>query len=192
MRKFYTNKSRYHALANASAMLFLFFGIKVLAQDIAPDVVPTGGQVVAGSVTIHHDAPSATLNVNQTSQRAIVNWQKFDVGQNATVNFNQPNAQSSTLNKVATGSESKILGKINAPGEVILVNQSGVYFSQGSQVDVRGLVATTHNIANDDYLAGKHVYDRAGSTGRWLMMVKSRQGWTDMLPYLPQRLEMVA
>src|ERR1700761_4458887 len=67
----------------------------------APTQLPTGGAVAAGSANIQAGANGgAVLDVDQTSQRAVINWNTFNVGSAATVNFNQPNANSTTLNRV--------------------------------------------------------------------------------------------
>ncbi len=135
----------------------------------ASTALPTNGQVVAGTASISTDVSNASapvLNVNQASQRAVVNWQKFDVGADATVNFNQPNAQASTLNRISDPNPSKVFGKINAPGEVVLVNQAGVYFAPSASLDVGAVVATSHSINDDDYMAGRANFDRNGATGK--------------------------
>ena len=142
-----------------------------VSAETAPDVnaLPTNGQVVAGTANISTDNSNANapvLNVNQASQRAVVNWDKFDVGSAATVNFKQPNAQASTLNRVTDANPSKVFGKINAPGEVVLVNQAGVYFAPGASLDVGSVVATSHSISDADYMAGKNQFDRNGATGK--------------------------
>ncbi len=93
----------------------------------APTQLPTGGQVVGGAASIVQSG--ATLNVNQSSQRAAINWQTFNVGSSATVNFNQPSASSVTLNRVLDSNPSQIYGRINAPGQVFFTNPNGVYFS---------------------------------------------------------------
>ena len=64
----------------------------------APNQLPTGGQVVGGSANISQSG--ATMNINQSSQRAAINWQTFNVGASATVNFNQPSSNSVTLNRL--------------------------------------------------------------------------------------------
>ena len=66
---------------------------------VANNQLPTGGQVSAGQASISQTAN--TLTVNQTSQRAVVDWNTFNVGSQAQVHFQQPNAQSATLNRVA-------------------------------------------------------------------------------------------
>jgi large exoprotein involved in heme utilization and adhesion len=80
------------------ALAILLVPVCALAAGVAVDALPTGGQVVAGSATIA--STPANMSINQSSQRAVVNWQSFDVGANAQVNFNQPNAQAVTLNRV--------------------------------------------------------------------------------------------
>ena len=94
-----------------------------------------------------------------------MNWDSFNVGKDATVNFNQPNSSASTLNRISSGTPSQIYGKINAVGEVILQNTAGVYFSKSASLDVGSIAATTHSISNDDYNNGKYHFDRNGSTG---------------------------
>ncbi len=133
-------------------------------QPVAANQLPTGGQVNAGQASISQSG--STLNVNQTSQRAVVDWSTFNIGKDAVVNFQQPNAQSATLNRVMDTQPSQILGRITAPGSVILVNPEGVYFGKSSSVDVGGLVATTHNTTAQDFMSGLLKFSRNGSTGK--------------------------
>ena len=144
-----------------SMLAILSFSSAVLASDLAADALPTGGQVVAGQATISQSAN--TMNIDQTSQRAVVNWQSFNVGSNAQVNFNQPNAQAVTLNRVTGSGASQIDGAIRANGQVIIVNSNGVSFGKGAQVDAAAVVATTMNISNQDFMDGKHVYQGNGT-----------------------------
>src|SRR5690606_21328499 len=85
-----------------------------------PTELPTGGQVVGGSATI--GATGAVMNVDQTSQRAVIDWQSFNVGTAAQVNFNQPSSASATLNRVLDNNPSQIAGSITANGQVIISN----------------------------------------------------------------------
>ena len=57
----------------------------VYAAGPAPNQLPTGGQVVAGQASIAQTG-TATLNVNQSSQSAVVNWDTFNLGSAASVN----------------------------------------------------------------------------------------------------------
>nr|WP_255538135.1 YDG domain-containing protein [Polynucleobacter nymphae] len=122
--------------------------------------MPTGGKVVAGSATItsSQTATSATMNINQTSQRAVINWNTFNVGQNATVNFNQPNSGAVTLNRVTSASPSIVEGAIRANGQVMLVNPNGVNFGKGAEVHAAGVVASTLDINNKDFMEGRSTF----------------------------------
>ena len=134
----------------------------------ATNALPTGGVVSAGTASLSQagTTPAPVLNIHQSTPRAAINWNTFNIGQAATVNFNQPNAQSVTLNRVADHNPSQIFGKINATGQVYLVNPSGVYFSRTASVDVRGLVATTHSMSDTAFMAGGNTFLRNGATGR--------------------------
>jgi filamentous hemagglutinin family protein len=135
-----------------------------LAQAQVPAVhqLPTGGQVAAGVASIAQ--ANAVMGINQSSAKAVINWQTFDVGSQAKVNIVQPSSNSFLLNRVQTNSPSQIFGQINANGQVILVNPSGIYFSPTARVDVGGLVATTHSIADADFMAGSLKFNRNGAT----------------------------
>lgn len=127
----------------------------------APNARPAGGVVAAGSAAISQ-SPSTTT-ITQASQRAAVNWQSFDVGSQQTVQFRQPSASAMTLNRVAGPDPSRIAGKIDANGQVVLVNQSGVTFYKGAQVNTTGLMVSAVGITNPNFMAGKMVFDQPGN-----------------------------
>jgi filamentous hemagglutinin family protein len=129
----------------------------------ASNALPTGGQVVAGQAAISQSG--ATMTINQSSQRTAIDWQSFDIGSQAQVNFVQPGASAVALNRVVDGNPSQIFGHLTANGQVFLSNPSGVYFAPSASVNVGGLVATTHSISLDDFMAGKAKFVRNGSTG---------------------------
>jgi filamentous hemagglutinin family protein len=133
----------------------------------APTQLPTGGKVVAGSATISSNSASqsAVLDVDQTSQRAIINWNTFNLGSAAEVDFKQPGADSATLNRVLDSNPSQIFGRIEAPGQVFLLNPNGVYFGKSAIVDVGGLTASTQSLGDSDFMSGKITLTRGGSTG---------------------------
>ncbi|MGV2861852.1 filamentous hemagglutinin N-terminal domain-containing protein [Achromobacter sp. AGC39] len=123
---------------------------------------PTGGTVVGGAATIN-DRGNGTLDINQSSGKAIINWKDFSIGANETVNFRQPGGKSVTLNRVVGNDPSAIFGKLNANGTVMLVNPNGVVFGKGARIDVGGLVATTANISDKDFLAGNYKFNQAST-----------------------------
>ena len=126
--------------------------------------LPTGGKLVAGQATI---APRVnnTLTITQSSNRAAIDWQTFNVGSAARVNFIQPSSSAAILNRVLDPNPSQIFGRITANGQVFLTNSSGIYFSPTANVNVGALTATTHSISNDDFMAGRLNFTRNGATG---------------------------
>ena len=137
---------------------------------LAPPValqLPTGAQIGAGTVAIRQTqtATAAVMAIEQKSAQAIVNWQTFNVGANASVNITQPSSNSTLLNRVLDANPSQIFGQINANGQVFLTNPSGVYFAPGANVNVGSFTATTHSISDEDFLKGNYRFDRKGATG---------------------------
>jgi filamentous hemagglutinin family protein len=127
--------------------------------------LPTGNQLMTGQATVSTPADNV-MQIDQTSQRAAINWQGFSIAQNETINIHQPNANAALLNRVLGQDASQIQGKLNANGQVYLVNPNGVIFSNTAQVDVGGLIATTHNISNQDFMSGKNHFTQNGATGK--------------------------
>jgi filamentous hemagglutinin family protein len=126
--------------------------------------LPTGEQVVSGQVNVAR--PNATqMQIQQNSQKSIVNWQGFSINPNEAVNIQQPNPQAALLNRVIGMDASVIQGQLNANGQVYLVNPNGVLFSNTAQVDVGGLIATTHEISNADFLNDIYHFTDSGATG---------------------------
>lgn len=121
---------------------------------------PKGGNVVSGAASISQSGP--VTDINQTTGKAIINWQGFSVAPQETVNFHQPDASSVTLNRVIGNESSIIQGALNANGQIFLVNSNGILFSDAARVNVGGLVASTLDISDDDFLAGN--YSFAGSS----------------------------
>ncbi len=159
------------AAGGVIASVALSFSLTGGANAQAPPAInqlPTGGTVARGTATISQTATAqaATMTVNQTSQRAVVNWNTFNIGSNASVNFVQPNAQAVTLNRVSDSNPSQIFGRMTSNGQVVLTNANGIYFAPGSSVDVGAITATTHRITDDNFMSGKHVFERNGATGK--------------------------
>ena len=115
--------------------------------ELAANALPTGSVVKYGDIGIAQSGN--TLNINQASQAGIIHWNSFNIGSGATVNFNQPNVSSATLNRI-TGNETSIIqGAMNATGAVYVINRNGIVFDKGSQVNVHTLGASTLDIKDD-------------------------------------------
>jgi filamentous hemagglutinin family protein len=140
------------------AMLALT-GVPVWALDA--NALPTGGQVSAGAATISQAANQMTIT--QSTQRAVLDWQSFNIGASATVNFVQPNSSAVALNRIAGNSASEIYGKLTANGHVFFINPNGMLFGRGAEVNVGGILASTLNIGNADFMTGNHRFNSPGS-----------------------------
>lgn len=140
-------------------------GVAAAIPALAFAQMPTGGNVVSGGATI--TAPDANHTViQQTTGKAIINWDSFSIGQNGYVQFIQPGSSAIALNRVVGADPSSILGNLSANGQVFLVNPNGIFFGAGSVVNVAGIVATTLNISDADFLAGNYRFVKGGSDAR--------------------------
>ena len=111
-----------------------------------------GPAVVAGQASF--STAGSSLNITN-SPGAIIHWQGFSIGAGETTRFIQQSAASSVLNRVIGPDPSVILGTLASNGRVFLINPSGILVGQGARIDVAGLVASTLNLSNQDFLAGR-------------------------------------
>ncbi|BAQ79417.1 two-partner secretion domain-containing protein [Pseudomonas sp. St29] len=136
-------------------------GLLALAALPAAQALPSGGQVVSGSADMQTQGKH--LSINQHSDKLITNWKDFNVAADQSVTFNQPTRASIALNRVIGVNGSQIHGRINANGQVFLINPNGVVFGSRAQVNVGGLVASTQNLSDADFSAGSYRF--AGTSG---------------------------
>ncbi|MDD2685528.1 MAG: filamentous hemagglutinin N-terminal domain-containing protein, partial [Gallionella sp.] len=118
---------------------------------------PMGGVVVNGQANMA--TVGNTLTVTNTPG-TIINWQGFSIGANEVTRFIQQSASSAVLNRVIGNNHSNILGTLQSNGRVFLINPNGIVFGAGSVVDVAGLVASTLNMSNADFLAGRYNFTK--------------------------------
>ena len=134
---------------------------------------PQGAAVVSGQVTITN--PHAGTTQIQASNGAIINWQNFSIGAGETTRFVQPSASAAVLNRVVGPQASQLLGQLQANGRVFLINPNGIAIGAGARIDTNGFIASTLNIADADFLAGKLRFfangQAAGLTNRGLITV---------------------
>jgi filamentous hemagglutinin family protein len=86
---------------------------------------PVLDNVAAGQATVQQ-TPGNTV-IHQTSDRAILNWQSFNIGAGESTHFQQP-AGGAALNRInPTMGASQIYGRLTATGQIVLVNPAGIY-----------------------------------------------------------------
>ncbi len=123
---------------------------------------PEGGTVAGGAATIQGQGGPA-VTVNQSSSSAIINWNTFNIGAKESVRFNQPGSSSVMLNRVTGGlGPSEILGTLTANGRVFIINRDGILFGSGAVINTAGFLATTNDIKNSDFMAGRYNFNIPG------------------------------
>ena len=127
--------------------------LPLLLAATAASAAPTGGVVSAGSGSIA--SHGATTTITQGSDKLAINWNSFSIGAGETVNFVQPSRDAIALNRVLGSGASEIFGNLNANGRVFLVNPNGILFGAGASVNVSGLVASTLDLSDQDFMNGK-------------------------------------
>ena len=161
-----------------------------LAQLSAVSIVlanPTGPSVVGGQASVS-GLGTSHVTITQASQRAIINWQQFNIAPNEVTRFIQPNVHAIALNRIFDQNPSQIFGSLRANGTVILLNPNGIVFGPTAQVNVGGLIASSLNISNANFLAGHYLYEGTGLEG-WVKNAGTIHGHYDGVYLLAPNVE---
>ncbi len=101
---------------------------------------------------------AVTVTVTQTSALAQLTWKTFNVGAKTTLDFNQSAGGTLASSWVVINtvqdplaSGTQILGEINAPGKVYVLDRNGIAFGSGSTINVGSLIAATADIASSQF-----------------------------------------
>jgi filamentous hemagglutinin family protein len=123
---------------------------------------PDGATVVGGQANVQNPG-TAHVTVNQFTDTAIINWRMFDIGAGERATFHQPNANAIALNRVTGGmGPTQILGALDANGKVFVINRDGIIFGLGAVITTAGFLATTNDIRNEDFMAGRFNFNIPG------------------------------
>ena len=154
------NSLRKNKVLNLIVIFALFF-----LQSNFSYALPNGAYTVNGQTVISYNGK--ILNIT-ASNGSIINWNYFGSDADEAINFFQPNSSATVLNRVIGIDPSYLLGALNANGRVFIVNPNGVFFGKGSQVNVNGLLASTLDISNSDFIAGKYNFTQNGKPA-WII-----------------------
>lgn len=123
---------------------------------------PEGMAVIQGQAAAARDGTTLTIT---NTPGSILHWQSFSIGTGETTRFVQQDASSAVLNRVIGQDPSAILGTLSSNGRVFLLNPNGILFGRDARIDVAGLVASTLNLSDQDFLAGRINLTDNGSAG---------------------------
>ena len=143
-----------------------FLGLTSLTSSLLVSSLlanPSGGNVTAGDATI--SSSGNTLTIDQLSDRAIINWQNFSIGNGEVTQFNQLSSSSAVLNRVVGNNLSTIHGSLQANGQVYLLNQNGILVGDTGVIQTGGFIASTHQLVDADFLAGGNLTFAPGTEG---------------------------
>jgi filamentous hemagglutinin family protein len=148
-------------MQNARTLLTTSCLTAAICLPFAASANPQDGIVTAGQAVISQAGKK--LDIHQQSDKAVIDWRGFDITPDEHTEFHQPDSSSIALNRVNSNTPSNLNGKLTANGNVVIVNQNGVMFGRGAQIDVNGLVATTADIDNDKFMNDKTLaFDKKG------------------------------
>ena len=147
----YYGVKRTGVMAKYSGLLATTCMVGLAVTQNKAHAAPTGGNVVGGSANI--TVSGAQTNINQSTNRAAIDWNSFSVAPNESVNFTVPNG-GATLNRVVGNQASLIQGTVTSNGSLYLVNPNGLVFDTGSNVSAQNFIATTSDINPTQFMAG--------------------------------------
>ncbi|MBT4444964.1 MAG: filamentous hemagglutinin N-terminal domain-containing protein, partial [Waddliaceae bacterium] len=101
-----------------------------------------------------------SMVVDQHTDKAIINWDEYSIADNELVQYMQPGADSIALNKITGANPSEIMGSLVANGQIFIINPNGILFGPDSHVNTAGLLATTLNISDADFLEGNYEFSQ--------------------------------
>src|SRR5450830_926303 len=150
-------------ISMTAAAICAAWNVPALAAAPPVNTLPTGGTIGYGNATITQNGN--TLNINQTSQQAIGSFTTFSIGSNAVVDISQPNAAAAFLARVTGSDPSLIYGLLKSNGTVALINQNGILVGPTGVVDVARFIASTLNVSDSDFLAGRLTFNNGATAG---------------------------
>ena len=148
-------------MKNVKTIAALLLCLGLLSPASVLYAAPQGGKVVGGKASITQSG--ATTTINQTTDRSVINWHSFNIGQNEKFLHNMPSKNSAGLHRVVGGGgASQIQGLLQSNGNIFVVNPAGVVIHKGAKVDTNSFLATTRDITDDNFMKGNMVFDKPG------------------------------
>lgn len=154
-----SRSARAGARGVASSPAVAGFRPAIVAVAAALAIQAHAQTAVHGTATVHQNGSNTTVTTtNGAGHRSVINWQQFGVPLGATTHFAQPDALSTSINRVTGGTRSDILGTLSSNGRLVLVNPSGIAFGANASVDTAGFTASALGLSEADAIAGRLLF----------------------------------
>ncbi len=150
-------------LASSASVMALALAGAVLASPASAQSEGTlpGAEVLQGGrwsgakmPTVAQGNDGLVMTIVQEQERALLDWQRFNIAANEEVVFDQQDSSWIALNRIFDSRPSEIAGKITAKGQVWLQNTNGIIFRDGAQVNAHSILATALPISEEQFLDG--------------------------------------
>lgn len=145
------------------AVVLLLLAPGLLVWDSPLQANPHGGRVVHGDVSIGA-GHGGNLQIRQNSRNAIIHWESFSIASGETTQFRQSGPNAAVLNRVTGGDPSAIHGALKANGNVFVINPNGILVGAGGTIDVHGLVLSTLDVEDGEFLARSDLVFKGSAT----------------------------
>ena len=150
-----------HTYSDAKKHAAVAAGSVVLLASIVY-ALPQGATVTSGNVAISQ--PTAqTMQINQSTNKAIINWQGYSIAASEAVRYVQPGASSIALNRVIGLDPSYIYGQLSANGQVWVINPNGLLVGANAKIETGSFLGSTLNISDPNFLSGNYSFMNSGS-----------------------------
>ena len=148
---------RCEKIAIVGLCLFTYFSLFIFYANNNIYGLPKDYKVVNGTAEFHAQANTLTINA---SDKAIVNYGSFDIAAHEKVVVNLPTSASEILNRVNSPNPTQIHGMLTCNGYCILVNESGIYVAPTATINAAGLILSTRDITNQNFIDGNHLFQK--------------------------------
>jgi len=127
-------KNKFLCRRSSAKRLSLFLSLYLTLAPGFAFALPSDPTVRNGSVSFNQ-VDSKTLNIIQSSDKAIIDWNSFNIQKNEATHFQLPSANSINVSRVTGGVSSSIFGTLTSNGKLMLINPNGILFGKNSRVD---------------------------------------------------------
>jgi trimeric autotransporter adhesin len=128
-------------------------GIAILVNSSVLFAKPSNPTIVNGNVKISN--PTQKSMHITASDKAIINWKDFSIGQGEMAKFIQPSSEAYCLNRVTGKGSSELLGQLKANGNILLLNPNGILIGKDAIIDTNSFTASVLQILDSDFLNNK-------------------------------------